>query len=203
MNPYLEHPAVWVDFHDSLIPAIREQLNRQIRPAYFAKVDEVLFIHESRSDERRAGGRADVGIIEQGPSDSRGAGAAVIAPIYGMLAVQADVERHPFLEIRDRESQSLVTIIEVLSPANKNRGPDRELYLAKRRQVLASGTHLVELDLLRAGPRLPLTGLPTCDYCALVSRYEERPRAGIWPILLRGELPSVPIPLPTPTRCWT
>ena len=52
MNPYLEHPAVWVDFHDSFIPAIREALNQQIRPAYFAKVEELLFIHELDFDER-------------------------------------------------------------------------------------------------------------------------------------------------------
>jgi hypothetical protein len=156
MNPYLEHPAVWVDFHDSLIPAIREQLNPQIRPAYLAKIEERT------------------------------------------LAEAVDVERHPFLEIRDRENQSLVTVIEVLSPSNKNPGPDRQLYLAKRRQILAAGAHLVELDLLRGGPRLPLAGMPACDYCTIVSRREEQPQAGIWPTALRDALTPLPIPLRHP-----
>ena len=31
--------------------------------------------------------------------------------------------------------------------------------------------------------------MPLCDYCAVVSRVEERPRAGIWPIHLRERLP--------------
>jgi hypothetical protein len=37
--------------------------------------------------------------------------------------------------------------------------------------------------------------MPDCDYCVLVSRHEERPRVGIWPIHLRQALPEIPIPL--------
>jgi hypothetical protein len=198
MNPYLEHPVVWGDFHDSFIPAIREYLNQQIRPNYFAKVEELLFIHELASDERRFAGRADVGVVDQGTAQPRQGGAAIQAPFYGTFSAAVDIENHPFLEIRDRENQLLITVIEVLSPANKNPGPDRNLYLAKRRQILATGAHLVELDLLRAGPRLPLDGMPRCDYCAVVSRSEERPRAGIWPNFLRESFSPIPIPLRAP-----
>ena len=56
----------------------------------------------------------------------------------------------------------------------------------------------VELDLLRGGPRLPVDGLATCDYCVLVSRSEERPKVGLWPIGLRDRLPVIPIPLRVP-----
>src|SRR5262249_3643083 len=60
-------------------------------------------------------------------------------------------------------------------------------------------TGLVEIDLLRGGPRLPWVGLPTCDYYAIVSRAsgrsEDPPRADVWPIRLRDPLPSIPIPL--------
>jgi hypothetical protein len=198
MNPYLEHPGVWVDFHDSLIYAIRKGLNGQIRPGYIAKVEELLFIHELASDERRLLGQADMAVAESGKVPERPQGTAVRAPVYGTLAETAQVEHHPYLEIRDRECEALITIIEVLSPSNKYAGPDHDLYLAKRRQILASGTHLVELDLLRGGPRLPLNGMPDCDYCAVVSRYEERPSAGIWPVLLREKLPEIPIPLRSP-----
>ena len=61
-------------------------------------------------------------------------------------------------------------MIELLSPANKQPGSDREQYIHKRRQLLCSQTHLVELDLLRGGPRMPVEELPACDYYALVSR---------------------------------
>ena len=58
--------------------------------------------------------------------------------------------------------------------------------------------NLVELDLLRGGPRLPLEDLPACDYYALVARPEEHPRAAVWPIRLRDALPTIPIPLRPP-----
>ena len=42
---------------------------------------------------------------------------------------------------------------------------------------------------------MPLEGLPACDYYVLVSRVEQRPGAGLWPIRLREQLPVIPIPL--------
>jgi hypothetical protein len=106
-----------------------------------------------------------------------------------------DVERHAFLEIRDRGNRQLVTVLELLSPSNKRPGPDRDQYLAKRQRLLASSVHLIELDLLRGGPRLPIEHLPPCDYCVMVSRYEDRPQVGLWPLRLRDRLSTIPIPL--------
>jgi Protein of unknown function (DUF4058) len=78
------------------------------------------------------------------------------APAIGRVPLSVDGERHAFLEIRDRGHRQLVTVLELLSPCNKRPGLDREQYLAKRQQLLASSVHLVELDLLRGGPRLPI-----------------------------------------------
>ena len=116
------------------------------------------------------------------------------APVVGRIFPAVDIERHAFLEVRARQDLELVTILELLSPSNKKKGTDREQYLAKRRAILASSVHLVELDLLRGGPRLPVEDLPDCDYCVLVSRAEDRPHVGIWPIQLREVLPTIPIP---------
>jgi hypothetical protein len=113
------------------------------------------------------------------------------------IAKQAHT-RLSVVEIRDRVDRRLITVIELLSPTNKYAGPDREQYLAKRGQLLASGTHFVEIDLLRGGPRLPLENLPECDYYVLVSRAEERPEAGLWPLRLRERLPVIPVPLRAP-----
>lgn len=115
--------------------------------------------------------------------------------IHELPAELGDIEHHAFLEIRDRGNRQLVTVLELLSPFNKRLGPDREQYLAKRQRLLASSVHLVELDLLRGGPRLPMEHLPTCDYCVMVSRYEDRPHVGLWPLGLRDKLPTIPIPL--------
>jgi hypothetical protein len=109
-----------------------------------------------------------------------------------------DVDRLNYLVIEDVEYREVVTVIEVLSPTNKYSGADREQYLTKRRQLLHSRVHFVEIDLLRGGPRMPIPGLPPCDYCAIVSRFEDRPRGGLWAWRLRDPLPVLPIPLREP-----
>ena len=45
---------------------------------------------------------------------------------------------------------------------------------------------------------MPLDDRPECSYSVLVSRVEERPRAGLWPLSLRDRLPVIPIPLRHP-----
>lgn len=199
MNPYLEQEDVWHDFHERFIPHVAETLLPQVRPNYIVKLDEHAYIHELPSNERRLLGRADVAVARSGSPLPISPGAVVAeAPAYAVVPLAADVERHTFVEIRDRKSRDLVTVIELLSPSNKRPGGDREQYLAKRDAFLSSGIHFIELDLLRGGPRLPVEPLPACDYYALVSRSEERPRVGVWPVQLREVLPVIPVPLRAP-----
>jgi len=199
MNPYFEQEEVWQDFHQSFIPLAREVLSAQVLPGYLVKIEEYLFIHELSAEERLLLGRSDVGIKQSGVPDAQNRttnlGAVATAPYYARLPQAVDTERHSYLEIRDRQGRELVTVIELLSPSNKRPGGDRETYVGKRRQLLASGVHLVEIDLLRGGPRMPMEDLPDCDYYAIVSRAEDRPRVGVWPIRLRDPLPKIPIPL--------
>lgn len=102
-----------------------------------------------------------------------------------------------YLTIRERETLQVVTVIEVLSPGNKRPGSDgRREYLAKRDEVLQSSAHLVELDLLRGGQRMPmLDPLPPGDFYAIVSRARRRPRAAVYAWTLRQPLPPIAIPL--------
>src|SRR5262249_40161893 len=109
-----------------------------------------------------------------------------------------DVERLAFVEIRDRRNRELVTVVELLSPSNKRAGSDRDQYLAKREQILSSTAHLVEIDLLRGGKPMPRADRPDCEFSMLVSRVEDRPRAGFWPVRLRSALPEIPVPLRSP-----
>lgn len=198
MNPYLEQPAVWQDFHQRFITYISDALAAQIRPVFFVKIEEHVFIHEPSGEERRKVlGRPDVSVFA-GPS---GGGVAVAGSpansLAGLIASIPDIEleRHSFVEIRDRHGRDLVTMIEVLSPSNKHYGPDREQYLMKRTALLCSPVSVVEIDLLRDGPRLPLTGVPGCDYSLMVSRPAMRPNVQAWAVKLRDPLPTIPIPL--------
>ncbi|OAI46432.1 hypothetical protein AYO44_11415 [Planctomycetaceae bacterium SCGC AG-212-F19] len=197
MNPYLENDDAWHDFHERFCPACAEIISPQVRPKYIVKLDQHIYLHEKSADERLLLGRSDVQITQQVPAASPAGKAVSAAPVYARLPA-VDVEKGSFIEVRDRESRALVTVIELLSPTNKRVGSDRDQYLAKRSELLGRGVHLVEIDLLRGGTRPPLEDLPDCDYYMMVSRAEERPRAGAWPIRLRDRLPVIPIPLQNP-----
>jgi hypothetical protein len=195
MNPYLEQADAWHDFHESFIGAIRMAITPQIAPKYVAKIDDNVYIHELSGEERNLLGRPDLAIVKASLS---GAGSTIAehpAPVYRSLLPAADVLRESFVEIRDRETREVITVIELLSPSNKEFGPDREQYLDKRGCILVSPTNLVEIDLLRGCERMPIEDPPACNYMVLVSRYVERPWTGLWPIMLRERLPEIPIPL--------
>jgi hypothetical protein len=101
--------------------------------------------------------------------------------------------------IRQRETARLVAVIELLSPVNKRRGKGREEYLEKRRTLLASPVHVIEIDLLRRYPRMPFDDpLPPAHYLVMVCKAGERPRSSVWPISVRQPLPTIPIPLLPP-----
>jgi hypothetical protein len=193
MNPFLEQEDTWHDFHQRFIAAAAESLGPQVLPKYFVKIDSNAYIHELPASDRRPLGRPDVAVISnEEPSTARHP-AAMQAPVNGRLPVAVDIERQSFLEIRDRETRQVVTVVELLSPSNK--ASDREQYLGKREEALRSKANFVEIDLLRGGARLPVDGLPECDYYVMVSRADERPNVGLWPIRLRETLPVIPVPL--------
>jgi hypothetical protein len=197
MNPYLEQPDTWQDFHLSFMAFARDLLTPQVRPAFVVKIEEHIYVHEPDED-RRLVGRADVSLARPGAT-AGGAGATALlsAPARVRLPIP-EIERSPYLEIRDRLNRRLVCVIELLSPSCKCGGDDREQYLHKRGELLRSPAHFVEIDLRRGGERLPVEDLPPCDYYALVSRAEDRPEAGSWPLSLRDRLPVIPIPLEPP-----
>lgn len=197
MNPYLEHPDVWHDFHHRFITTAAEALTAQVRPAYIVKVDAHIYLHELPDEPRRLIGRGDANIMhvhdDLGPT--AGATAMIEAPVRGRIELAVDEEQVNYLEIVDSKSRAVVTVVELLSPANKFAGSDREQYLGKRRQLFRTDVHLVEIDLLRAGPRMPVECLSPCDYVILVSRWESRPDVDLWPLTLRQPLPTIPVPL--------
>jgi Protein of unknown function (DUF4058) len=195
MNPYLEQTAHWQDFHTEYLTTIRRLLILQVSREYIVQLEEHVYIHDLPPTPKRPVGRADISVAR---SRITGAGGAAV----GMLDAPAEVElpdedeqRIRFLEIRDRRGRELVTVIELLSPSNKRAGEDREQYLTKRREVLRSSAHLVEIDLLRGWTPTPMKDRPACDYSVVVSRAERRPVAGFWALGLRDRLPLIPIPL--------
>lgn len=196
MNPYFEQPGVWRGFHTEFIVELKRAITPHAVPRYFVNVEQSIFI------EREDGGRELIGVADSlvGSGEWSPAGAGVTAtaqaPVTGSVRMGAIKRKHRWLTIRDTATREVVTVIEVLSPSNK-RGEDRGNYLRKRRRILRSAVHLVEIDLLRGGPRMPVAGVPASDYQVMVSRRPARPDVQVWPIALRGLLPAVPIPFRT------
>ncbi len=205
MNPYLERHTMWADFHDRLIVELSNALIRQVRPNYVVKIEEYVYLHEldCEDDGRERLGRPDLGVIANRPPAAPGGVALMEGPAAVETPPEVELFRISYLEVLDRESRSLVTAIELLSPSNKANAEDREQHQLKWRRLLASPVNLVEIDLLRGGERMPWVDIPPCDYCVAVSRRTARPRVSFWPIALRDRLPVIPIPLrpgePEPT----
>lgn len=200
MDPYIEG-QVWEDFHTDFIIGIRASLTPNVIPRYVVRVEERVYL-EHLSDERAEHIRPDVTIVEReggaAPLEDGVATATAVAvePVVIPLSMPERVQE-AFLTIRERESMEVITVIEVLSPTNKRLGSNGQReYLEKRDAVLLSAAHLVELDLLRGGERLPMAKpLPPADYYAFVCRRYRRPNAEVYPWSLRHRLPPIPVPL--------
>jgi hypothetical protein len=206
MDPYLENPEIFPDFHDSAITYLREQLQASLPAPYFAAMGRRIWIEFAR---RSIG--PDVQI-------RRGADSVVREPVEGGVAlatsatarpvvvrVAHDEFREPLIEIyaQGGREKRLVTSIEILSLTNKTSGErGRELYKRKQDEMLSSKVHLVEIDLLRGGEHttaVPLDlAVEECgnfDYHLSVHRFDEMETFFVYPIRLEDRLPVIGIPL--------
>ncbi len=199
MNPYLEHPNIWEDFHASLAGEIRDQLSPNLRPRYYAALVPRVTYEEVLIEERHLI-KPDVSLYKVSDLPWQGEPAAIaVEPVPAEVTVEAPFKQFT-VEIREAETGLLVTAIEILSPSNKRAGHEAyEEYQHKRRDLLRSGAHLLELDLLRGGLRPPLvTPRPKAHYYVMLSRVERRPRVDLWPLRLQDRIPVLPVPLRTP-----
>ena len=201
MDPYLEAQE-WEDFHARLNTAISDLLSPRVEPRYVVRIERRVYV-ESAGDDNPSLFRADAAVLRTIETAGGTAVAAepisILEPFECELPMPAE-RREAYLLIRLRETMEVVTVLETLSPSNKRAGGDgRREYLEKREAVLQSRAHLVELDLLRGGLRLPTTTpLPKGDYYTIVSRRQRRPRAAVYAWPLRDPLPTIPVPLKQP-----
>lgn len=120
MDPYIEDPEIWHDFYLNLAVEIRSQLNQVIQPVYVARVN-----------------------------------AYETCEIVQISASEDEQQRVPLklvsVEVCKPKTLELVTTIEILSPVNKQPSHDAyQDYQCKRRELLRSSAHLLEIDLYNA-----------------------------------------------------
>ena len=198
MDPYLEHPSLWPDIHNSLIAAIRDELSPQVAPNYYVGLERRAYLF--KPDDIVFVGRPDVSIVQprRQPAVPVMAGFAMAEPpaIYEVDMPMAEEVSESFLEIREVKTGRLITLMELLSPVNKVSDEGREQYIRKRADVLRTWTNLVEIDLLRAGKPMPVVGPDVeSDYRILVSPGWRRPHARLHAFSLRQPIPEITIPL--------
>jgi hypothetical protein len=149
MDPFLENPVWFPNFHHFLISEASRALQPQLRHrGYLVTIGERLWVTEP--------GRSifpDVTLLDR-PARARppeGGTALLEADEPVRVTTSGSEVRQPYLEILDARDQHLVTGIEFLSPSNKYKGAGRDKYIAKQREILRSRANLVEVDLLRSG----------------------------------------------------
>jgi hypothetical protein len=201
MDPYLEAPEFWPDFHGTLVTAIRAALTPILPEGFFAELDQYVWLEQEDTVHRERRGRPDVYVTNGGgrkPLVKPGGSVAITEPTVRLrLPTVEKVVGPRYIRIMSQRQRRVVTAIELLSPANKKPGDDRTAYLVKRNEYLATGTNLVEIDLLRAGDQLPLgnSELPDADYYAFVTQASTYTETEVWAFTVRDIFPIIPIPL--------
>ena len=118
-------------------------------------------------------------------------------------SVVREEHREDYVEIRQRSDGRLVTLLEVVSPANKTTPEGRAGYLDKRRDGRDAKASLVEIDLVLQGqPTLDYSrdGLPDWDYAVTVTRSTQSERYEIYTATLQKRLPRFRLPLAADDR---
>lgn len=206
MDPYLESPEFWPDFHSTFVNCWREAIATFLPENYEARIDErVSLIEMPATDERQTAlGRhilPDVSVTrvtDSAHENSQEGSVLTREPVVVPLIMAPEEVRETYIRILHRPDRSLVAVLELLSPTNKTDIGFGD-YVQKRMALLRQPVHLVELDLLVGGQRVPTARpLPTGHYFALVARSERRPFADVYAWSIRDRLPKIPIPLKAP-----
>ena len=196
MDPYLENPHLWKGVHTALIVYMSNQLQPMLQPRYVAGIEERVYIagaEHSRVPD----------VLIKRTKKKQGRVAVLEADVPVVVKVPEQEVHEPYIMILDKETGlKVVTVIELVSPANKTEGAGRRSYLAKQQEVRQSDVHLVEVDLLRTGRHVLAVDETAArdhgpyDYLTCVNRaVGERDEFDLYPRTLRERLPRIGIPL--------
>ena len=137
MNPYLEHPDFWSDFHNRLIVALANVLTPQLLPKYRVTTDKRIY--EIIGSNALLVGRPDL-LLQRSRNSTlsssfdRAVTELPVQPVKVLTPMSEEV-RETYLEVKDAATQEVVTVLELLSPANKHYD-GRQKYEQKRQKVL-------------------------------------------------------------------
>ncbi len=193
MDPFIESQR-FDEFHNAFVMIVKEELIPLVRPEYIIDVDRYVFL-SSELDQHLY--RPDVSLAKTKESEfaAHPDVKSTLEPQILMLPSPEEDEQ-AFLTVRRRDHSKIITMIELLSPVNKEASQGQIEYLAKRANYLRTMANIVEIDLLRGGSRLPTEPvLDSGDYSTYVIRHGDRTHVEGYTWGLRDQLPVIPIPL--------
>lgn len=153
----LVEAGVFHAFHTAWIGFIQTALNEGLLPkGYYALAEQhtgqfitdVLTLHADPEPPRE---------LPPLPPDTGGIAVAEAPPrTQRKLTLSADaLERRRSLAIRHVSGHRLIAMIEIVSPANKDRTEHVEAFIDKAASALRAGVHLLLIDLFPPGPHDP------------------------------------------------
>jgi len=187
-----------------LIAYMRDALQERLPSDLVAGAEEELVAIGGEADATKF--RPDVNVKE--PWRNTGGGSVALAgrvrapEATEPIRVFVDDEIERWIEIHDLTGR-LVTVIELLSPSNKEDEPARGRYCNKRRTFLSAGVNVVEIDLVRRGWSVfpdevrELLRKQEAPYAVCVFRASHLGERELYTIGLRNRLPVISIPLRT------
>ena len=203
MDPYIERKHSWRNFHTFFLTYLATKLNSLLPAEFGASCEGRIYVLPNQSMLYPDVRVHQIKPIVKEPKNEyiavleRGAPSGVIVEYPEELK-----ERYIEIHTIGDEEERVVTIIELLSPTNKDtRSDGNELYKKKQDKILKSDINLLEIDFLRSGIhtiatpkyRLDLNG--TWDYLVGLHRCTERYHYVYWFIKMQEFLPCVQIPL--------
>jgi hypothetical protein len=183
MDPYFETEMGSGDFRHSFIVHVSERLNEIMPERYVARIHQ-----------RRFAVDPDLILPRRLMSSSRFAATSHEGHSRIRNMEFGDPYRELFVKIIQLPVRNVVTVVALLSPANKHGG--RGQYLQWRQRLLRRPVNIVEIDLTRDGVR-PLFEIEFAagSYCFLLSPARDRPCTDIHEWTVRDPVPAVPVDL--------
>jgi Protein of unknown function (DUF4058) len=148
--------GIFHDFHTVWTGALRNVLNQGLLPkGYYALAEpnagraiaDVLTLHASPEAQGPAWTPPDTGGIAVAEAPPRVSRKQTVEP--------STLGRRRSLAIRHVSGHRLIALIEIVSPANKDRGPHVEELVEKAVAALERGVHVLLIDLLPPGAHDP------------------------------------------------
>jgi hypothetical protein len=168
--------GIFHDFHTVWIGQIRTALNSGLLPNdYYAlaeqhagtSIADILTLHGSSADPHPLPPLPDSGGVAVAQAPPRVRHRQTIA-----MKAQTLRARQRSIAIRHVSHHRLVALLEIVSPANKDRFIHVDEFVSKARNALDAGIHLLVVDLFRPGRHDPcgihgaiLQGLSQTDEC--------------------------------------